>query len=136
MKKLFIPIVLLLMMSGCSGNIRGDSDYIGNSGSDNSVGSSSAVEKWDGEEITPRENIFSSPVEFRVLRENSGLYSFGYEGIAYSRRFDTDDFYIATEPHDGDGIPESIVSKIGVDNIPKVLCDKPDCLHIHRNIII
>ena len=45
MKKLFIPFVLLLMMTGCSGNIKGDSDYIGNSGSDNSVGSSSAVEE-------------------------------------------------------------------------------------------
>ena len=96
MKKLFIPIVLLLMMTGCLGNIGGDSDYIGNSGSDNSVGSSSAVEEWDGEAITPRENIFSSPVEFRVLRENSGISGFGYEGIAYSQRFDTDDFYIAT----------------------------------------
>ena len=47
MKKLLIPIVLLLMMSGCSGNIKGESNDIGNSGSDNSVGSSSAVEEWD-----------------------------------------------------------------------------------------
>ena len=133
MKKLFMPIVLLLMMTGCSGNIRGDSDYIGNSGSDNSLGSSSVIEEGDGEATTPRENIFSSPVKFRVLWENNGLYGFGYEGIAYSRRFDTNDFYIATQPHDGDGIPESIVSKIGVDNIPKVLCDKPDCLHIHSD---
>lgn len=112
---LISTILICFMMSGCSGKKGGSFD--GHGGTDS------------GNKTRPRA-IFTAPVNFRVLTDDT---NWAYSGVEYAQSFDTDDFYVAEEASDSDGIPERIIKKVGIDNIPKVLCDKSDCRHIHND---